>query len=244
MKLVEALAQLSNLGVKVSPNTLKRWAYTEKVIPKPSPTFTADRASGADWSTDLVEEAVAVWAVRQSTHERLSKKMIDVIRFTEQRVYWDGYAIYVIPPLGISLKHPSEIPYKSVRLQFVSEDFEDLSCFRGSSNKEKAATVSSLVITWLASRLKWRYTIKQEDRGLSDTWPITKPARVHISWGHPRKAFDQLFVMIKGKKYSVYAELSEADRDEIVLEKNGVDNRKLLFGLDRDGGKKKRKTDQ
>ena len=248
LKLNEVLARLHQLGVDVPQNTLKRWAYTEGTIPKPIRNFKGGRANTTDWPEEVVTDAAAVWAVRHSSHMRLSKERIDIIQRAATRVYSLGYAIYVIPPLGISLKEPSEIPYDQIRLQFVSEDSKDLSLFPGSSNKEKAATISSLVVTWLASRVKSRYTLTL-DQGSLDTWPVTKPACVHFSWRTIKNQKGREFAkfatlrtittMLRAvRSHSVYAYLSDADKDEIVLDENGVDTRKLLVGPNRRGTKK------
>ena len=96
--------------------------------------------------------------------------------------------------------------------------------------------MSTLVVTWIASQVKSRYTFGQDNTS-PDTWPLTKPARVHISWRTIRHPEDRKYAMLRTPKYSVYAYLSEADQDEIVLDENGVDTRKLLIGLDRDKAK-------
>ena len=61
-----------------------------------------------------------------------------------------------------------------------------------------------------------------------------KPARVHLSWRTIRHPEDRKYAMLRTPKYSVYAYLSEAEQDEIVLDENGIDTRKLLIGFDRD----------
>lgn len=84
---------------------LVRWAYTEGVIQKPerhkNNNGTAEKGRGkvSDWCDTAVEEAAAVWAVRNIPDKRnIPKERIKTIKDAADCVYRYPAAFYDLPP--------------------------------------------------------------------------------------------------------------------------------------------------
>ncbi len=164
-KLVE---RLKKLGIKIPKKTLIRWAYTEEVIDPPERHKQRGRGKTSDWSTKAVEDAAAVWAVReacrtkkvcQAQKKRLSADEIKVIKHAATRLNEGPFAVYTLPdvtgPLSAQLIAPDEI-----KMRFVSQDCEGLDLFRGKNRTEKVDCLNELVEKWVAAIEKvkqWEY---------------------------------------------------------------------------------------
>jgi hypothetical protein len=175
-KLAERLEQLT--GERVPENTIKKWAHTEEVIPAPTGggrggKMRGGKARKADWSTEALEQAAAVWWVREKyrrmhgeERRRLSKDQINVIKRAASVLDESPFAVYHLPLVTgpLSTQH---IAPEAITITFVSDDFEGINLFPGKKLQEKLDCLNTLVIAWVATREKvraWAY------KGMSVTY--------------------------------------------------------------------------
>src|SRR5665647_2308573 len=116
----ELVERLQKLGIDDMPkNTIKRWAYTEKVISQPNSPKLVGRGFKSNWLENAVEEAAAVWTVRNCgvmKPKALTKKRIAIIRSVAAKLDAKPFAIYTLPPVfgPLSTQHidPEDITVK------------------------------------------------------------------------------------------------------------------------------------
>ena len=142
---------------------LVRWAYTEGFISRPE-RHKEGKGKGkkSDWPDTTVEEAAAVWAVREDWRKihsvkgkRLSKDKIDVIKRAASVIGGRPFAIYTLPPITGPLSTQRLDP-KDIEMKFVSEDCDGLDLFPGADLTEKVDCLNKLVISWVAAIEKVR----------------------------------------------------------------------------------------
>ncbi|MGZ4881515.1 MAG: hypothetical protein ACXV7G_10700 [Halobacteriota archaeon] len=163
-QLADRLEQLT--GEQIPESTIKNWAHTEKIIPTPIGGGKGGRVRGgisrkADWPPESVEQAAAVWWVRETYRKRfgenkkLSKVRINVIKREAARLDKEPFAIYTPPPVRgpLSLQH---IDPESIKMTFVNEDCSEVGLFPGLNNAQRTACLNKLIVAWIAAREKVR----------------------------------------------------------------------------------------
>ena len=166
-KLVERLEELT--GERIPENTVKKWAHTEKIIPTPIGGGKGGRVSGgkarkADWPAPALEQAAAVWWVREKYHRMygeekkgLSKDQINVIKRAASVLDESPFAIYHLPLITgpLSTQH---IAPEAITMTFVNDDFDGINLFLSKKKlQEKTRCLNTLVIAWVAAREKYEH---------------------------------------------------------------------------------------
>jgi hypothetical protein len=170
MDIYELVERLKKLAINIPKKTLIRWAYTEGIIQKPERhkdkrgKNEIGRGKKSDWSTKALEEAAAVWAVREACRtqkichaqkKRLSPDEIRVIKSAAAVLDERPYAIYTLPSVtGPLLKQ--HLDPKKIKMTFVSDNYDGLYLFPGKDKLDKAKCLNELVVTWVAAREKVR----------------------------------------------------------------------------------------
>src|SRR5665647_715610 len=108
----EFLAHLESLGLHIKLSTLKRWAY-EGIIERPQRYKRGKggkKGRAVKWSVRAVEEACAVWTIRNSniTKALPSKLKIAKVKRKVERIYRDPAAATY--DLRTPLRSPFKIP--------------------------------------------------------------------------------------------------------------------------------------
>jgi hypothetical protein len=251
----DLVARLQTLGIDDMPkNTLKRWAFTEQVIPQPTTPNLKGRGFKSNWLGVTIEEAAAVWAVRHCGFMKpktLTKKRIDVIKRVAAILEKRPFAIYTLPPITGPLSK-QQIAFKDIKMKFVSEDFDGLDLFPGTDNADRVDCINELVIKWVAAVEKVRLWevkgieayIEKHHPDLRDPtraevdfaqidpwtvdvpcpWPIDKPACVKLH-------YKSLFKEFSRPPFQVRRSLSDSDRDNLIFLENFVDTR-TFFKID------------
>ena len=170
-QLIERFEQLT--GKRIPANTIKKWAHTEKVISKPIEGGKGGRVKGgnarkADWPTKALEEAGAVWAVREKYRtdsgkkKTLSTDQICVIKRAAERLDKEPFAIYTFQPIvgPLSTHH---LTREKIDMTFVGEDTDGLDLFLREDDAKKV--FNELVVAWIAAVEKVR---AWESEGIKD----------------------------------------------------------------------------
>ncbi len=255
----ELVARLQKLGIVDMPkNTLKRWAFTEKVITQPTTPKLKGRGFKSNWHKNAVEEAAAVWAVRNCgvmKPNTLKKKRIEIIRSVAARLDDDEpVAVYSLRPIAgpLSTQH---IAPENIKMKFVSEDCDGLDLFPGQNSTEKADCLNELVKTWVVAIEKvrqWEYDAihaqMMEDPDLLNLapveidysqidpwrievpcpWRIEDPARVELYWGSRPSKNKNERREFRKAPFMLRRKLSKSDHDEVILFENGTDTREFF----------------
>ena len=168
MTIKELLEQLKKLGIKnpaIPERTIKRWAFTEGIISKPTPAELKGPGQTADWPDEALEEAAAIWAVRHNERGvRIKADMAEIIKDLALSV-WTGWAVYSATPVCQS--PPEGVPRIDTQPQFASEGItrsvgsEVISLFPGRDKKDKVSFLDDLTIKWIATVVKVRYAREQ-----------------------------------------------------------------------------------
>jgi hypothetical protein len=183
-KLAERLKQLT--GERVPESTIKKWAHTEKIIPAPTGggkggKMRGGKARKADWSKEALEQAAAVWWVREKYRRmygeekrKLSKDQINVIKRAVSVLDESPFTIYHLPIVTgpLSTQH---IAPEAITMTFVSDDFEGVKRFPGTP-EEKTLCLNTLVVAWVAAREKVR---EWAHKGMSVTYILKHYPELH-----------------------------------------------------------------
>jgi hypothetical protein len=183
-KLVERLEQLT--GEQIPENTVKKWAHTAKIIPTPIGGGKGGRVSGgqarkADWPTPALEQAAAVWWVREKyrriygEERKLSKNQINVIKHAASVLDESPFAIYHLPRI-IGPLSTQQIAPEAITMTFVRNDFNGVNLFPGKKLSEKTRCLNTLLVAWVAAREKvraWAY------KGVSATYILEHYPELH-----------------------------------------------------------------
>jgi hypothetical protein len=238
---------------------LGRWAYTEGVIPKPEQNKNKDgivergRGKTSDWPQTTIEEAAAVWSVRQlwrkihgGKKSRLSKERIDVIRQAASVVDERPFAIYMLPSVTGPLSTQRIAP-EDIQMRFVSEECDGLDLFPGRDNAEKVDCLNKLVIRWVGATEKvrtwksacieaqmqskfgseWENALLTEKTDISHSDPWLK--KVPCPWRIDQPARVALRWSSWGTSFfRLPTALLESDRDDLILLENFVDTRQFF----------------
>jgi len=197
MTIKELLEQLRSLGIAspaIPEKTLKRWAFTEKIISRPAPALQKGPGQTADWTEEALEEAAAVWAVRHNERgARVTAEMARIVKFWARNAC-SGWVTYKIPPLTRSPEGVMDLKHTDIELQFGPErlpkpDGSDaIDLFSGRDRKDKVAFLSHLVVKWIATVAKVQFTRQQgqlaRDAGKHPRylWPLEKSAIVVVHY--------------------------------------------------------------
>jgi hypothetical protein len=197
MTINELLEQLKKLGINnpaIPEKTIKRWAFTEGIISKPTPAQAKGRGQAADWPEEALEEVAAVWAVRHNEKgARITAEMAKIIKSCVRNVYC-GWAVYKIPPVTRSPEGIVEIQYTDIDLQFAPEGIhrpdgsDAIDLFPGSNKKDRVTFLGDLIVKWIATVAKVRHTREQElwarQAGKSSyyVWPFERGAVVTVGY--------------------------------------------------------------
>ncbi len=162
-------AQLEDLGVKIDLSTLKRWAY-EGIIERPQRYRKgkgARRGRAVKWSSRAVEEACAVWAIRNDpiTKGFASKKRIEEVNRAVSRVYQFPTAKY---KLRASSRSPSP---KKDEDDALPDIVTGLNIDEVTMKLVEDDVLHNLMTTWIAATEKAR-------KG----WPVPQTAKVIFHW--------------------------------------------------------------
>jgi len=166
MNISEVVVRLRKLSVDIPKNTIKRWAFTEKVIPKPTTPRLKGRGLKSNWREGVVREIAAVWAVRALAKKQadegarkrknLSAEEIREIRKIAKRVFRSPEVLHELPSqFTIATPNPRFIyDFRALKTKVVEDDH-----------------LHDLIITWIAAREKAQRNIK-----------ISQRVRVIINW--------------------------------------------------------------
>jgi hypothetical protein len=130
---------------KYIEKTLIRWAYFDEVICKPERHEQGKgRGKTSDWPDEVVEEAAAVWAVRNCDivkKNALSPKTIPEIKRIAQRAFASPDAIHVLPgDVVLTTPNPSSV--------------YDFSTLETRLDKDKG--LNTLIVKWIAAKVRVR----------------------------------------------------------------------------------------
>jgi hypothetical protein len=205
------------------------------------------------WLPETIEEAAAVWAVRNSGITK--PEMILKIKDQANDVYHKAYVVCEIPPItrcfgGLQPRqHPLLFKTRFVSAYGPKEDNtkmnETISLFPGKTREERADALNKLVKIWIAAVEKVRYTERARKAGRDDdVWPITRIARVRLylkASGSVERRPDGTVIML-GSRYdrdrsqleklenaSFFDDGSNDGVDDIVLYENDVDVRLVIL---------------
>lgn len=278
MNSTQLINRLDKLGIKIRIDTLRSWAKHGLIPeyetyyelrpkkqpgrpPKPGSKKAKEREERekekkrpghySTWPSDTVEEAAAVWAVRQCgfiKQRTLTSEMIQVIKRAAAVLDERPFAVYTLPPVigPLSTQH---IAPEDIKMKFVSEECDGLSLFPGADNTEKADSLNKFVVIWVAAIEKlrlwksegikaqvesewgseWEDHLTEIDFSQIDPWkvavpcpwPIDKPARVTLIWW----SWDSEFWK---PLFPSQTPLSESDFDDLILLENLVDTRSFF----------------
>jgi len=128
MDITELITRLHDLGVDIPTYTIKRWAFTENVIPQPKQPKLQGRGYASNWSEEALEEAAAVWAMRYCNCKILSPnavtpKIIGNVKLIAQAVFIHPHPFYRIIERMIDGLWPDEpFTYKDVEMKLVKDN--------------------------------------------------------------------------------------------------------------------------
>ncbi|MGA7077016.1 MAG: hypothetical protein WBZ42_10840 [Halobacteriota archaeon] len=97
MDVEELRERLTNIEVNVSAKTLRRWADDALITnhrEHPENIAKTGRGNAEDWPPEAVEEAAAVWAVKEAAEKRLTPKEISDIQMIGVRTFYTPQAYY------------------------------------------------------------------------------------------------------------------------------------------------------
>jgi hypothetical protein len=163
---VKCVGNLLPDEIQIPKNTIKRWAFTEGVIPKPTTLERKGRGFTSNWRKNGVKETVAVWAVRDLAkkqadkgvrkRKKLSAEEIHKVRKIAKRVFKSPEVLHELPPeLMITTPNPLFMyDFRALKTKVVDDD-----------------NLNDLVITWIAAREKAQRNIR-----------ILQRVRVTINW--------------------------------------------------------------
>lgn len=251
----ELVARLQQLGIEDMPkNTLKRWAFTEKVVTQPTTPKLKGRGFKSNWRENAVEEAAAVWAIRNCgvmKPNTLTKKRIEIIRSVAAKLDDEPFAIYTPTSMAGPLS-TKRFAAKDIEMKFLNEKCEGLDLFPGEEKEDKVNNLNKLVVTWIATVEKVQ---EWKSRGIKaqaaeSEWGKLIPAEIDFSQIDPWRLEVQCPWRIdvpacvkllyfsrssknKGRKFSrppfpFQRGLSKSDHNEIVLLDNWVDTREFF----------------
>lgn len=175
----ELQARLQALDLHIGLSTLKRWAY-EGVIQRPQRYKRGKggkKGRAVKWSPRAVEEACAVWAIRNGniTRKIPSIKTIEEIKRAVRRVYQSPIAVYRIPlpPKIHSLSLEENEENEPLEEVVAGLDIDDVSMELVDDEE-----LHSLMTIWIAAAEKAR-------KG----WLVTEPAKVVFHWYRVHERF-------------------------------------------------------
>jgi hypothetical protein len=143
MRITELVERLRKLGIDIPKSTIKRWAFTDSIIPKPITPKLRGSGHESNWPPRTVKEIAAVWAVRHLA--KLSPEKIREIGQIAQRFFASPEVSYELPHnIRITTPNPSFVyDYRALTPKVVDD-----------------ANLNGLVITWIAAREKVRRGMK------------------------------------------------------------------------------------
>jgi hypothetical protein len=258
----ELVSRLQKLGIDDFPkNTIKRWAFTEKLITQPVTPKLKGRSFKSDWKKDVVEEAAAVWAVRNCgvmKPKALTKKKIDIIKSVAAKLDDEPFAIYTLPPVSGPLS-TKRVAAKDIEIKFVSEKCEGLNLFPGEKKEDKVNNLNNLVVIWITAVEKVREWMSRgiKAQAAESEWGKLIPAEINFSqidpwlvevpcpWRIGKPACVKLSYFSRSSKnngrefsrppFPFQRGLSKSNHNEIILLDNWVDTREF-FTIDVSAG--------
>jgi hypothetical protein len=189
MNIKEVNQRLRELGVEIPKDTIKRWAYSEHIISRPTKPRLGGSGHFSKWPPRVIKEAAAVWAVRNRAKKiaaeggrkkkTLSAKEICEIRRHAKGVFVSPCMEYELPPnITITTPNPSYIyDFRALTPKIVAD-----------------AALNDLVIAWIAATVK-----AQKKRKISE------PAEVIFSWRYdppPPVAREELYSLTDDQLYT------------------------------------------
>jgi len=233
------------VDVQIPKDTFKGWVFKERIVRRPASNNKGGRGCKSGWPEETLEQAAAVFAVRGNRMNggksiRLSKTMIEAIDRAASWVYQSGYAQYTLPRIVGPLLQHRQIPYEDIQVKFIPENFEGLDQFPGKNNTTKSDLLNSLVIKWITTLEKVRFSREMEKklapiegwerRFPNALWSVKKPACVILSsWWEPLEAINHKGEPVPGRQYKLGPPmLAQSTCDKIVRWENNVDTRKLF----------------
>jgi hypothetical protein len=140
------------------------------------------KARKADWSTEALEQAAAVWWVRKKYREmfgaerkKLSKDQINVIKRAASVLDESPFAIYH-PPSVTGPLSTQQIRPEDISMTFVKGDFEGINKFPRKKPEERLDCLNKLVVAWVAAREKVR---AWANKGMSATYILKHYPELH-----------------------------------------------------------------
>ena len=207
-------SRLHKLGIDIPADTLKGWAYHKPPIITPPERYKHGKGSGkkgraVKWSEEALEEAAAVWAVRNSPRiaHPPSLNLIPYIKHSVWYIYNEPAAAYELP----NATPDTEITYKSIKVGFGYDQYRKLE-----GKQPPVPEWQELLKTWIAAKEKAK-------RGKH----IDKPCQIRFHWRPVERDDGGLDYKLE----KVTLEPSESGLDEISVFIGGADFRKQLFQL-------------
>jgi hypothetical protein len=248
-------SRLQKLGIDDLPkNTIKRWTFTEKLITQPVTPKLKGRGFKSDWKKEAVEEAAAVWAVRNCgvmKPKALTKKRIEIIRNIAARLDTEPFAIYTPSSIAGPLS-TKRIATKDIKIEFVSEKSEGLNLFPGKKEEDKVKNLNDLVVTCITTVEKVREWMSRGimAQAAESEWGKLTPAEIDFSqidpwlvevpcpWRIGKPACVKLSYFSRSSKnnrrefsrppFPFQRSLSKSKKNEIILLDNWVDTREFF----------------
>ncbi len=186
---------------------------------------------------------------------KVTAEVSELIRRVAAMLDESPFAVYTLPPITGPLSTRHIVP-EDIEINFVSEDFDGLDLVPGEDNAKKANYLNTMVVTWITAVEKVRtwqaegmkasimehhpdlaaLTPAEIDFSRIDPWQvpvpcpwrITKPARVKLFWWSRPSNNNNGSRKFWKLPFPWQRDLSESDRDEIVLYENFVDTREFF----------------
>jgi hypothetical protein len=259
--------RLTEFGITIDIEKLRRWSNQELISSyethyqprrkkKGRPPNKAEKERRiikkarlgrvSEWPEEALEQAVAVWAVHHYKKGiRITAEMVKVVKQVVSYVYSGAFPLYKIPPIFRSPEGFAEVSYRDIGMQFAPEavgrpDGSDaISLFPGRKKEDKVKLLDDLVIKWIATIAKVRYTRTQElwarQAGKSShyVWPLEKGATVLLEYRRTllegaRDQYGQPVVAKCIQLNRITAAGMSDGGDVIFIYENGIDTRILL----------------
>lgn len=202
--------KLRDLGVKVTEQVLKNWAYSDHVIEAPELAKPEDREPGkrgkeASWKEEDLPNVAAVYALRHHPTVKY-RPMLELVPHIKQAARWP----YETPTTGYDIS-AGITSYEQIKISLQGRPDH----LRENLSEEK----------WQALLLTWIAAFEKAKRGIS----IKKPQQICFHWRTVEKdeEIDYIPEKVNGDHVSLHP--SESGLDEIIIMINGSDYRKQVF---------------
>jgi hypothetical protein len=174
---------------KYIEKTLIRWAYFDEVICKPERHEQGKgRGKTSDWPDEVVEEAAAVWAIRNCDivkKNALSPKIILDIGGIAQRAFASPDAIHVLP---------DDVVFTTPNPRSVY-DFSTLE-----TRLVKDQDLNTLIVKWIAAKAR----VRNNEKAGEEAERIKKIEDAQPEWARERERVMNEFGAVSNPRYRFF----------------------------------------